>query len=110
MPDHPSLKTISRISRALVCTLGLLVSASLATAVTSEAPPFVPDQILIKPARGATEVDLHALLSFHGASEVDRIPELDVRVVQVPKEAAERVLTALSQNPKIKFAEKDFVA
>jgi hypothetical protein len=39
-----------------------------------------------------------------------RIPELDVRVVKVPSEAIERVVAALSHNPKIEFAEKDFVA
>ena len=52
--------------------LGLLTLASLIT-VTHAAPLFVAGEILVKPAKGTTEAALHALLSFHGAVEVDEI-------------------------------------
>lgn len=102
--------TMKSLRRSLLLTLGLLAFSLLFTAVTHAAPPAVAGQILVKPAKGTTEVDLHALLSFHGAAQVDSIPGLDVRIVRVPAKAAEAVLAALSHNPKIEFAEPDFIA
>lgn len=96
--------------RSLLFTLSLLAFGLLFTAVTYAAPPSVAGQILVKPAKGTTEVDLHALLSFHGAAEVDEIPGLDVRIVRVPAKALEAVLAALARNPNIEFAEPDFIA
>lgn len=98
------------LRRSLRFTLGLLAFGLLFTAATYAAPPSVAGQILVKPAKGTTEVDLHALLSFHGGGEVDRIPGLDVRIVRVPARALEAVLAALARNPKIEFAEPDFIA
>ena len=101
---------MNRLIRSLLLTLAVVAAGFFVTAVTHAEPPFVAGQILVKPAKGATEVDLHALLSFHGAAEIDSIPALDVRIVRVPAKALEAVLTALAHNPKIEFAEKDFVA
>ncbi len=98
------------IRRSLLFTLSFLAFGLLFTAATYAAPPSVAGQILVKPAKGTTEVDIHALLSFHGAAEVDSIPGLDVRIMQVPARALEAVLAALARNPKIEFAEPDFIA
>lgn len=91
----------------MILSLGALgISISPASGAV---PKFVPDRLLVKPARGTTESALHALLSFHGSDEVDDIPALDVRIIRVPAKALDRVLIALKNNPKIEFAEKDFV-
>ena len=70
----------------------------------------VPGQILVKPAAGASEVGLHALLASHGAEQVGEVGRIGVRIIRVPGERLERVLAALSRNPTIEFAERDVLA
>src|SRR5215207_1177545 len=101
---------ITRFCHSLFAFLRIVCSVSFLSPMASAGPRFVADHLLIKPTKDATEVDLHALLSFHGAVEVDRMPELDIRLVHVPEAALDRVLAALSRNPNVQFAEKDFVA
>lgn len=101
---------MNTLRRSLFSTLGLLAFGLLCTTATYAAPPSVAGQILVKPAKGTAEIDLHALLSFHGAVEVDNIRGLNVRIVRVPAKALEAVLAALSRNPNIEFAEPNFIA
>jgi len=94
------------LAAASSAVLGLLPLADANGAL----PAFVTDRLLVKPRPGTTEVQLHAALAAQGAREFDNIPALDVRVVQVPAQALDRVLIALQHNPHIEFVEKDFIA
>ncbi len=96
----PLLRSLFRRLTLIVCI----------TPAAHAAQPFASDRLLVKPAKGTTEVGLHALLSAHGTAEVDEIPGLGVRVVRVPAQALDRVQAALAKNPKIEFVEKDFIA
>jgi subtilisin family serine protease len=70
----------------------------------------VSGQILVKPKGHVKEDEFEALLRSHGATEKSRLNEINVRVLNVPEERAEMILEALSHNPNIEFAERDYVA
>lgn len=67
-------------------------------------------QILVKPKPSSSEAALDALLSSQGARQHDRIPALDVRIIRVPAQAAEKLLLALQRHQDVEYAEPDFVA
>lgn len=85
-------------------------AAILSSSALAQGPAFVADRILVKPAKGLSEVQLHALVSSHGAAEVDSIPGQDVRILRVPPQAAERVLAAFQRDGRLEYAERDFKA
>jgi len=70
----------------------------------------VPDQILVKPIAHLSEQAVQTVFAAHGASQVDSIPQIDVRVLKVPAAKRSRVLQALQHNPNIEFAELNSIA
>lgn len=85
-------------------TFGSLVS------LVHAAPPGGHVQLLVKPKATMPEAALHALLSAQGAAEHSNIPALNVRVIRVPADAAEKVLLALQRNKDVVYAEPDSIA
>lgn len=67
-------------------------------------------QLLVKPKVSMSEAALHALLSAQGAREHDTLPALDVRIIRVPEDAADKLLQALGKHKDIEYAEPDHVA
>lgn len=79
-----------------------------AQAQTGGQPPaFVQGQILVQPRSGLPDAALHAMLRAHGAQPTDRIRQLDIRIVRVPRQAEEQIARALSRRPEVRFAEVD---
>src|SRR2546427_678127 len=70
----------------------------------------VPDQILVRPIAHLSEQAVQTVFAAHGASQVDAIPQIDVRVLKVPAANRARVLQALQHNPNIEFAELNALA
>ncbi|HSU85293.1 MAG TPA: hypothetical protein VLI42_01040, partial [Chthoniobacterales bacterium] len=70
----------------------------------------VPDQILARPASHLTETATQAVFTVHGASQIKSMPQLNVRVLQVPAASRDRVLEAMRNNPNIEFAEVNGLA
>lgn len=66
--------------------------------------------MLVKPSASASETGIQASLRATGAREVGRVPQIGVRILQVPEKAEARVIAALSKNPNFEFAEPDYVA
>jgi thermitase len=87
---------------ALTVTLGL--------AASSLAADFVPGRVLVKPADAASETAVQNSLRAAGAREIGRVPQIGVRILQVPVQAEARVIAALSNNPNFEFAEPDYLA
>jgi thermitase len=85
---------------ALVCGLSCEVLASGA----------VPGRVLAKPSAKATEAAVKQALTAAGAKEIGRIPQINVRILQVPAKAEARVISALGRNPNFEFAEPDYIA
>lgn len=74
------------------------------------AADFVPSRVLVKPVDSANETNVQASFRALGAREVGRIPQINVRILQVPAKAEAQVIAALSKNPNIEFAELDYIA
>jgi len=88
--------------------LTLLIAVGLIG--SSYAADFVPGRVLVKPADGADETAVQGSLRAAGAREIGRVPQIGVRILQVPARAEARVIAALSNNPNIEFAEPDYIA
>ena len=88
----------------------LTTTLALGMAAASLAAEIVPGRVLVKPSAQANENSMRASLNAAGAREVARIPQLGVRVLEVPEAAEERVVAALAHNPNFEFAEPDYVA
>ncbi|MFM8788927.1 MAG: S8 family serine peptidase, partial [Chthoniobacterales bacterium] len=93
---------MKRLFLTLLIAVGLIGS--------SYAADFVPGRVLVKPADGADEAAVQGSLKAAGAREIGRVPQIGVRILQVPAQAEARVIAALSNNPNIEFAEPDYIA
>ncbi len=103
-----SFKLMLKTCTKFICFAAVV--AALVTVGRAEDAHRVVGQLLVKPKLDLTESDFKALLIVHGAREVGQIHGINVRVLHVPEEKLQRVLEALSHNPKIEFAEPDFIA
>lgn len=88
----------------------LSLLAALALAGSSFASESVPGRVLVKPGDQADEAAVQGSLRAAGAREIGRVPQIGVRILQVPAEAEARVIAALSRNPNFEFAEPDYIA
>lgn len=91
-------------------TLIVAAITALCMAGSSLASDFVPGRVLVKPSASANENSMHHSLRAAGAREVGRIPQLDVRILEVPEAAEGSVVAALSNNPNFEYAEPDYIA
>jgi hypothetical protein len=71
---------------------------------------FVPGQILVKPKAGCTEAEFTAKLGARGAQQRRAIHRSNVRVVNLHDDDVEAALDELRRDPRIEFAERDFLA
>jgi len=90
--------------------VGPLIALLTLAAQSGLAQTAVPDQILVKPIAHLSKQAVQTVFAAHGASQVDSIPQIDVRVLQVPATNRDRVLAALKHNPNIEFAELNALA
>lgn len=88
--------------------LSLLLSFGIAG--SSLASDSVPGRVLVKPNDNADEASLQGAVKGAGAREVGRVPQIGVRILEVPEQAEARVIAALSRNPNFEFAEPDYIA
>ncbi len=103
------MKRVYRLSLSVlvvVLILSLLGPSALAFPVKPVAD-HVPGQIVVGLRPGAA-LD-HVGLGVK-AEQVDAIPALNVIVLQVPPQAEEAVLKALSRNPNVEYAELNYIA
>ena len=87
-----------------------LLALLLASATTFAGEAFVPGRILIKPRTGVSDSEVDAELRPHGAKQRLALRRLNVRLLDVSEDKADQILEALRRNPKIEFAERDYVA
>jgi subtilisin family serine protease len=70
---------------------------------------YAPDRVLLKMNAQVSEPEAKSLIAAQGAVETQTIPHIGVRVLTVPPSRLGRVLTALSHNPNVEFAEPDII-
>jgi subtilisin family serine protease len=97
---------IFRITRSALLAV---ISATLIPSAFG-AGKFVPGEILVKPRDAVSTNDFQTAVSQQGASEKETLPHVGVHVLRVPEDKVDKVLEALSHNPKIEFAERNFIA
>lgn len=52
---------------------------------------FVPGRLLIQPKPGVTEEELEKLVQFHGSKQVGHIKQINVRILELPPQASEKL-------------------
>ncbi len=100
------------ILTALVAAVGIwLIFRSHASGpATVSQTNFAPGHILVSFKPGADTATQHKLLGRYGLAVKKDIPQIGTKVVTVNPKARDAVIKALSHNPAVKFAEKDFTA
>ncbi len=68
----------------------------------------VPGRLLVKLKPEAVEADFSVALAPHGAQLVAQLPHSLICVLSVPDERLDAALSALRNDPNIKFAERDY--
>ena len=86
-----------------------LVTGSLFVPTVAGAanPHWAQGHILVKPNAHVSAQKFSETLTRHGIKSVGKLRALEVHVVQVPPQAEQALVEALSHNPKIEFAELD---
>ncbi len=81
--------------------------ASIPVQVTQPSADFAPGTVLVKFKDGVSESAQQSIIHSQGGTVTKDIPQIKVHVVKVPDQALDSVITALSHNPSVEFAEKD---
>ncbi|OGK51637.1 hypothetical protein A3B02_00685 [Candidatus Roizmanbacteria bacterium RIFCSPLOWO2_01_FULL_42_14] len=98
-------KLLIYLFASLLLQLGALISP-----VQAQTGDVIPGHILVKFKSSAREDDISAQLKIHQAQIARMIKGLDVLVLRVPERYQDAILTALSKNPFVEYAERDYVA
>ncbi len=96
------------MSRFIPTSLARLAALLGLASAASAAPETAA--LLLKPAAGASETALTALLSSNGAREAGRIAGIGVRILHVPAPAAARIEQALGASALVDYVEPDATA
>ncbi|OGH07687.1 MAG: hypothetical protein A2W22_00435 [Candidatus Levybacteria bacterium RBG_16_35_11] len=70
----------------------------------------VPGQILVKFKQGTSQQEIDTQINIHRARILKRMDKLNVLTLKVPETIQDTILSALSKNPNIEFAEPDYYA
>lgn len=76
---------------------------------TTPEPKYVPDRLLIKFNQNIPQNARQSILDENGASAIDEIPQIDVKVIRVPENALRGIENALKKNPSVEYVERDFI-
>jgi thermitase len=91
--------------RWTTCTLMVLAAVTLSLpSITSAARPETV-QILLHPRAGTSELVVQRTIGSAQGRQVDQIPQLDVRVIEIPAHRADILLASLQRNPNVEYAE-----
>jgi subtilisin family serine protease len=63
--------------------------------------------LLVGFSAGVGRLRAEEILNFLGATAVDKIPQIDVHIIQIPPAALEALEKALSRRPEVEFVERN---
>lgn len=105
-----------RLSAVCVWAIAALWGGSVALAGGAapggdrSAREWVPGRIIVQPVAGVSEARLERILaSLKGRGRARIAADSGVLVIEVPRRAEDAIVRALSRNPGIRFAEKDWL-
>ena len=96
--------------RLAVGTLITGILYSYGTAALARNDHWAEGHILVKPSAHISAQQFTETLGRHGIKSLGKLRALEVHVVQVPPQAEQALVEALSHNPNIDFAELDVAA
>lgn len=70
---------------------------------------WVEGQIIVKPRAGVSDETFEQILNRSGGHSKARFDQINAYLVEVPPQAEEALVQALSHNPNIEYAEKDML-
>jgi len=88
----------------------LIAPSTVISQTTLPHGSHVEGELLISPRAGVSDVDLEGTYKGHGGRKLRALSQVNVHHIQVPAHALESIERALSNNPKVSFVEKNFVA
>lgn len=92
----------------LVLPMLISIAPREAFSQTAEQPPYVPDQILIKPKPNATDQDLMQIEGINGPGKERTIPGTRIEVVEVPAGSnVEEAIGTYEASPDVESAVPD---
>lgn len=93
--------------------LGVLFSMVTVFTQPAQAQPlgsaWAPGHVLVQPKAGISQASFNAVISQQGGKHIGKLRKLDIHIIEVPRYTEDAVVEALSNNPLINFAEKDFL-
>jgi hypothetical protein len=75
----------------------------------ADSPPFVAGELLVQFRAGVARDKLNEVLGALKATQLEEILPIRIKRIKVPAQALESILAALSRNPNVKFAEKNYL-
>ena len=69
----------------------------------------LPDEVLVKFKTGVSDAAADEVVRGQGATVKEEIPRINVKVLKVNAAARDAVIAALSNNPSVEFAEKNYI-
>jgi thermitase len=109
-PLSGTFDSMKKFRRNKVATLLATLSCCYSICSAFAAEKSVPGEILVKPKDAVSEADFRGLVGQQGAAEKETLPHVGVHVLQVPETKVDTVIAALSHNPNVEFAERNFIA
>src|SRR3989344_4874056 len=94
----------------LAILLAGLLNVFSSSAKAQDHNHHVPGQILIKFKDGVSSAEQDNVLKNNRAQVISKLDALGVLVVEIPQTAEEKIVTALSRNPHVEYAELDYIA
>jgi subtilisin family serine protease len=95
-----------------VCKVKLLLAAILSLSVASvfaSPPEWAQGRILVKGKAGLSDARLEKILNKANGRSISKLQQINTHIVEVPPQAEDAVIRALSSSPHIDFAEKDML-
>ena len=107
-------------SKVLLVLL-LVISIFLTTAVYGEPlsaaegspplkAPYAPDRIVVKFKKGLSPAQVAQLNASLGATVIDEIPQIGVKILKIPAGEVEAKIAAYQADPRVEYAEPDYLA
>ena len=87
---------------SLVSAVALALTAGYA-ADASAAPKWAEGRILLQTKAGLSDAELDKVLKGHNGKAIGRVRQINLHVIEVPKQAEEAVARALAKNPVITY-------
>lgn len=101
-------RSFTAVALAIITMMIVMFGSNADAAGTG--PKFVAGHILVQSKPGLDHGKFLSILTERGGSKDRTIPGINVHVVKVPVGTEQAVVTALSRNPNIQFAEVDTLA